>query len=406
MWASHLGVAWRALRARAGRSLLTVTSITLGSLSIVLMTSLAGSGLATLMRGIEELGAARMLLLAPKVPERAQDRALAPAPFTAADRDSLTREVPHLAGASLTASIGPREVTSDGGKTVRTDVVAADAAFFELYRMRIARGRALTDADDRAAAPVCVAGPKLRARLWRESALGHSLSFGSLRCRVVGELDENRRFGMNFGFDWSDVLVVPFGLGRAHDPETEKEAALTLVTDDAASNDVVKRVLNARLVRRRHGVDDFTFYDLSGVVEKFRSAFWLMQVLVGLVAAIALVIGGVGVMNMMLVSVSERVAEIGVRKALGATTEAIRAQFVVEATLLAGLGGGLGVGAGIVLSAVCGSLLVEVLPTWVAGVSLTSALVAFVASLAVGVAFGWIPARRAARLSPVEAMRR
>jgi putative ABC transport system permease protein len=358
------------------------------------------------MRGIEELGAARMLLLAPKVPERAEDQAAAPAPFTAADRDSLTRDVPHLAGVSLNASIGPREVTSDAGKTVRTDVVAADAAFFELYRMRVARGRGLTDADDRAAAPVCVVGPKLRENLRLEGALGHSLSFGSLRCRVVGELDENRRFGMNFGFDWSDVLVVPFGLGRAHDPETEKEATLTLVTDGASSNDVVKRVLNARLERRRHGVDDFTFYDLSGVVEKFRSTFFLMQVLVGLVAAIALVIGGVGVMNMMLVSVSERVAEIGVRKALGATADAIRAQFVVEATLLAGLGGGLGVAWGLAIAAALGALLAKALPTWVASVSVPSALVAFAASLVVGVAFGWIPAHRAARLSPVEAMRR
>ncbi len=406
MWRTHLGVAWRALSARRGRSALTVTSITLGTLAIVLMTSLAGSGLRTLTRGIEELGAARMVLLAPKVPERDEGKATKPRPFTERERDELVRGVPHLSAASLMSTPGTRDVVSDGGKRTRTDLVAADAAFDRVFHMRLARGRALTDADDVAARPVCVVGPELAKHLWDGPALGHSLAIGELRCRVVGELADNKHFGMNFGFDWNDLVVMPFNLGRQHDERTASNAMITLETDAVRSNDIVKRVVNARLVARRGGIDDFTFYDLSGVVQKFHTAFAVMQALVGAIAAIALLIGGVGVMNMMLVSVSERVREIGVRKALGATAAAIRTQFIVESALLSGLGGAVGVGLGVVLALGSGFALRALLPTWVVSVSLLAAGIAFAAALSVGVLFGWLPARRAARLAPVEAMRR
>jgi putative ABC transport system permease protein len=199
---------------------------------------------------------------------------------------------------------------------------------------------------------------------------------------------------------------MPFNLGRQHDERTASNAMITLETDAVRSNDIVKRVVNARLVARRGGIDDFTFYDLSGVVQKFHTAFAVMQALVGAIAAIALLIGGVGVMNMMLVSVSERVREIGVRKALGATAAAIRTQFIVESALLSGLGGAVGVGLGVVLALGSGFALRALLPTWVVSVSLLAAGIAFAAALSVGVLFGWLPARRAARLAPVEAMRR
>ncbi|MEZ4220639.1 MAG: ABC transporter permease [Polyangiaceae bacterium] len=406
MWTLYLRVAARALRARAGRSLLTVTSITLGSLSVVLMTSLASSGLATLVRGIEDLGAARMVFVSPKVPEHSEDKAQRPRPFTPELRDAVTTGVPHLRRASLWAALGKQEALSDGGKGHSTDVVATDTAFFEIFRMSVARGRALSDEDEHAAAGVCVVGPKLRAALWPARAVGRSLSVGALRCRVVGELDDNDRFGMHFGFDWNDVVIVPFALASEHDTKVGQQAELALVTDAPEANDVVMRILNTRMVKLRDGIDDFTLMDLSSVVRKFDRVFALMQGIVGLIAAVALVIGGVGVMNMMLVSVNERVAEIGVRRALGATARMVKRQFVVEAALLAGLGGALGVALGVSLAWVSGWLLVRVLPTWLPGVSLPAALAAFTASLTAGVVFGWLPARRAAQMSPMEAMRR
>ncbi len=407
MWLVHLSVAARALLSRAARSMLTVSSITLGVLAIVLMTSLAGSGLATIMLGLEELSAGRMLLLTPKAPERAlAQAATAERGFDPDMHAALTASLPHLHASALSSNRGVQDVLSDEGRRARTDWVAATPGFFDVFRMRLSSGRRLSARDGEAVARVCVVGPKLAAKLWHEPAIGHSLSIAGQRCRVVGVLGQNDRFGTNFGFEWDDLVVMPFESVAAADANAVDNAQITLVTDDPAHNDIVKRVLNQRMLARRGNVDNFTFYDLSSVVEKFESTFVLMQALVGLVAGIALLIGGIGVMNMMLVSVSERVSEVGLRKALGATPSAIRSQFLVEAVLLSSVGGVVGVALGIGLALGAGMLVRMALPSWVVAVSWPAALVALLTTVAIGALFGYLPARGAARLSPVEAMRR
>jgi putative ABC transport system permease protein len=407
MWRVHLRVAARALSARAARSLLTVSSITLGVLAIVLMTSLAGSGLATIMLGLEELSAGRMLLLTPKPPERAQAKAATVERGLSPDgHQALTADVPHLHASALSSSRGVHDVTADSGRRSRTDLVAADPGFFDVFRMRVATGRRLLASDGQAAARVCVVGPKLADKLWHGTALGHALTVAGQRCRVVGVLASNDRFGTNFGFEWDDLVVMPFETVAASDSQTEADAQIALVTDEPSHNDIVKRVVNQRMVARRGNVDNFTFYDLGNVVEKFESTFQLMQGLVGLVAGIALLIGGIGVMNMMLVNVSERVSEVGLRKALGATPSAIRSQFVVEAVLLSSLGGVVGVLVGVGMAVAAGVLVRTALSSWVVSVSWPAAVVALLTTVAIGGVFGYLPARTAARLSPVEAMRR
>jgi putative ABC transport system permease protein len=407
MWLEHLRIAARALRGRALRSLLTVISITIGALAIVLSSSLAESGLSTLMRSVEELGGARLLMVVPKPAERAEKkRASARGGLDATDRDQATEGVPHLAARALYASLGKRDALSDQGQTARTDLVAGDAGFFDVLRMRVASGRAL-DADDEArAARNCVVGPELARKLWVGPALDRRLTVGSIRCRVVGVLADNRRWGMNFGFDWNHLVVVPHRTAIALEPDVRAESAIALLTEAPAHNDAVKRIVNSRLVDRRAGVDDFTLYDLGRVIERFESAFTLMKLLVGLCAAIALAIGGVGVMNMMLVSVSERVREIGIRKALGATPSDLSRQFLVEASLLSALGGisGAALGAGGALA--IGRLIRSGIPSWISTLSLPAVAAALLLSAAIGVGFGWLPARRAARLDPVEAIRR
>jgi putative ABC transport system permease protein len=181
---------------------------------------------------------------------------------------------------------------------------------------------------------------------------------------------------------------------------------LVAKTDDARSNDPVKRILNARLMERHHGVDDFTIYDFSTIMTKFEQVFAILEAIVGLIAGIALLIGGVGVMNMMLVSVSERVREIGIRKALGASPWDISAQFLCEATLLSGLGGLLGTLSGALVASLASVVIQGMVATWVGVVSKAAVAAAMGVSLGVGVGFGWLPARRAGRLDPIVAMRR
>ncbi|AUX40005.1 macrolide ABC transporter ATPase [Sorangium cellulosum] len=406
-WLVYLGIAAKALSAHKLRSLLTVLSITIGAFAIVLMTSLAEGGLLTLSRGIEDLGGARLILIAPKEPVRAErKKTMYTTGFTREDRDRLALGVPHVVEHALYAGLGTRDVTSDEGKEDRTHLVAADSRFFDVFRMSVARGRAFFDEEDRRRARVCIAGPKLAARLWRGDPIGRTVTVGALRCRVIGVLAQSDRLGVNFGFDWVDVLVAPIDTVADVDDAVDDASLIVIKTDDPRNNDPVKRILNALLVERHHGVDDFTLLDFSGIMQKFEAVFSMMKAIVGLIAGVALLIGGVGVMNMMLVSVSERVREIGIRKALGAAPFDISAQFLCEAALLSGFGGVLGVLGGALAAELASALIHRFVPSWVGAVSTAAVVAALLVSSGVGVVFGWLPARRAGRLDPVAAMRR
>jgi putative ABC transport system permease protein len=406
-WLVPLSIAARALSAHRLRSLLTVLSIALGASAIVLMISLAESGLLTLSRGLEELGGARLVLVVPKEPERAaRKRAMFTTGFTRRDRDRLARGVPHVVEHAAYAPLGPEDVISDEGREDRAHLVAADSGFLGAFRMRVARGRAFTDEEDRRRARVCVAGPRLAERLFRGDPIGRSVTVGGLRCRVIGVLEDRARLGVDFGFDWVDLLVAPIDTVTDVEEAASASALLVVKTDDPRNNDPVKRILNALLVERHHGVDDFTLLDFSGLLRKLEGTVAVMKAIVGLIAGVALLIGGVGVMNMMLVSVSERVREIGVRKALGAAPRDIGAQFLCEAALLSGLGGLLGALCGGAAAHLASALIRRFTPGWVGAVSTSAVIAALLVSGLVGVAFGWLPARRAGRLDPAEALRR
>ncbi|HVK63001.1 MAG TPA: ABC transporter permease [Polyangium sp.] len=407
MWTSHLVIAAKALVAHKLRSLLTVTSIMIGAFAIVLMSSLAESGLQTLSRGIEEIGGARLLLFVPKVPERAaRKQGMYTLGFELRDKARYFDRVPHVVETAMYASLGTKDILSSKGKQERTSLVASDESFFAAYGMRIGRGRAFTEEENKRHARVCVVGHKLAEKLWDGDPLGQTVTIGVLRCRVVGVLANNERFGVGFGFDWVDLLIAPLETVAELLPRTRFETTVVAKTVDAKQNDAVKRIVNARLVSRHHGVDDFTIYDFSSIMGKFEMIFLIMEAVVGLIAGVALLIGGIGVMNMMLVSVSERVREIGIRKALGATPRDIGAQFLVEAMLLSGFGGLLGTAAGALTAMVAAPLIASAIPTWVGSISTGAATAALLVSLGLGVGFGWLPARRAGGLDPVVAMRR
>jgi putative ABC transport system permease protein len=284
--------------------------------------------------------------------------------------------------------------------------VAADAGFFELYRMHVATGRAFSDADERAGQSVCVIGHETAAKLWEGPPLGRWLTLGNLRCRVVGVFANNDRFGVRFGFEWTDLVVVPHALAVGLLPEVRTATSIVVKTRAPTDNEHVKRVANARLAVRHHQLDDYLIYDLGRTLERFDATFRILTLMVALVAGIALVIGGVGIMNMMLVGVAERVREIGVRKALGARRGDISAQFATEAVLLGALGGVLGVLVGVASALSAGVAISSALPSWVSVVSTSAVLGALVSSLVIGLVFGWLPAHRAGLLEPVEAMRR
>lgn len=402
----NLRLAAGAVIATRGRSALTVLSITIGAFAIVVMSSLSESGLATMVRGIEELGGARMVLVVPKSPERGEAKQSSYSQgMSLTDRERVFRDLPHIEGVSMYSRLGKKEIIGESGARASSDLVAADAQFFDVFRMKVGRGRAFTEEENHGRAALCVVGHKLAAKLGPDP-LGHFVTAGPLRCRVAGVLANNDRFGVGFGFDWTDLVIVPSETLSDLDPEVHARAVVLVRTDAPSSNEAVKRLVNARLVARHPGVDDFTLYDFSGVMKKFSAVFSAMELIVALLAGIALLIGGVGVMNMMLVAVSERVREIGIRKALGARPREIGAQFLAEAVLLAILGGGTGVVAGLGVAALAALVIAHFLPTWVTSLAPGPTAAALVISIGIGVLFGWLPARQAARLDPTSAMRR
>jgi putative ABC transport system permease protein len=401
-----LGAAGRALWAHRFRSSLTGLSVLLGCAAIVLMSSLAESGFSTLRRGIEEMGGARLLLVAPKQPERSLVQARAyKRGLTDADMARVFDGLPHVVERSLYASLGTKEAVAETGKTHRTDLLAADSSFIHLYGLSIAQGRAIGAEDLAAHARSCVIGPVTARALWSGPVLGNVFTIAGIHCRVVGILSSVERPGVQLGFDWQDLVIMPRTAALDRIPGVREGSLIIVKTDEPESNERVKRIANVLLSSRHHGIDDFTFFDFQRILSRFYAVFTIMEVLVGCLAGVALIIGGIGIMNMMLVSVSERTREIGIRKALGAGPLDIQRQFLAEAGLTSLLAGGLGVIVGLGVAAAAHVLIKHFLPAWVARISAPATLIALLCAVSVGLVFGWLPARRAAYIPPAEAMR-
>jgi putative ABC transport system permease protein len=344
----------------------------------------------------------------PKTPERGQAKQFAYGRgMTLTDRDRLSRDLPHVESLSLYSQMGDVEVRAESGTTATTALVAADAEFLRAMQMKVARGRAFTEEENRGRAALCIVGDALAEKVGPapSAPLGGYLTVGPLRCRVIGVLQKNERFGMNFGFDWNDLVIAPGEAMADVNPAVPLSGMIFVKTDAVAANDIVKRVLNARMVARHPGLDDFTFLDFAGVMAGFKTTVAGMELIVALLAGIALFVGGVGVLNMMLVAVSERVREIGIRKALGAPPRAIGAQFLSEAVMLSTLGGGTGVALGLATALAASALIGHFMKSWETSLAPWAPVSALVVTVGLGVVFGWVPARRAAALAPVEAMR-
>ncbi|MEY2935963.1 MAG: hypothetical protein RL033_6712 [Pseudomonadota bacterium] len=408
MFAQTLRWAARSLWAHRVRSALTVLSVTIGSFAIVFISSIAQSGIETILRGVEELGGARLLLIVPREAEKAAPLRAATyrSGLTRQDRDGVLRDLPHVVDYALYAQLGKQELLSDAGRSVQADLIAGDGDFQRIYGLPTRAGRSISNEDDSQHARVCVVGDAVARALWRDSPLARHLSVAGMRCEVAGVLAPSQRVGVSFGFDWDQLVILPFETVAESLTQTRASALMLVKTDAPSSNDYVKRVIDLRLLRRHHGIDNFSIMDFSDILGQFYTAFAVMEAIVGGLASFALLIGGIGIMNMMLVSLSERVREIGILRALGARPGNIRLQFLIEATLLSAVGGVAGVVGGIVAASGTSALIVSFSGAWLGSVSYLAVGISLLAALGVGVLFGWLPAHQAGALSPVEAMRR
>lgn len=402
--ATLLREATTALRLNMLRSALTAIGVIVGVGSLVVMSAASSGANKMIERQIADQGTNVLIARAVKV-ENALRRGAAVV-LTDHDAKAIKDLVPGIQYIS-------REVYSNvtlvsGNASWITEYWGVDASYAEVYSVKLAEGRFFDAAEVRSGAKVIVLGATVARKLFGDqSPLDQTIRMGGAPVRVIGVRSKRGAVG---GRDEDNFIILPITTARAHLPNTETANPRQLSLIDVrvftgADRDAVKQSMLALLRERKHlrgGQEDkLDVLDLTQYVQMLNTTQSTLTWLLSATAAISLVVGGVGIMNIMLVSVTERTREIGLRIAIGARKSDILMQFLVESVTLCVLAGVLGLGLGVV-----GGALVAHASDWPLIISPPSVAQAFLVSVGVGILFGYLPARRASALNPIEALRR
>jgi putative ABC transport system permease protein len=282
-------------------------------------------------------------------------------------------------------------------------VTGSTNAFMEVRDWPLDYGRRFTGGEMRAGKAVCILGKTVREQLFgAQNPLGVTIRLGKISCRVIGILSSKGQ--SSFGTDQDDIVIIPLRtLQRRLTGKTDITNILVSAADGVSTEKVkadIERLMRERRHMGRNKADDFNVRDMKEIVSTLTGTTRVLTALLGAVAAVSLLVGGIGIMNIMLVSVTERTREIGTRLAIGALEREVLMQFLVEAVVLSSLGGLCGIALGLGAAAFGASAL-SVPFIFDPGI----VAIAFAFSAAVGVLFGYVPARKAARLDPIEALR-
>lgn len=291
-----------------------------------------------------------------------------------------------------------------GNQNWSTAIYGVNLDYFEIRDMKVSVGEKFTDIDERTAAKVCVIGYTVDSNLFGGGAdpVGMTIRINSIPMRIIGMYD---RKGQNaFGMDQDDGIIAPFSTVQKRMMSNNNLNSIYVSSkSDLVMNDAVDEI--SKLMRQRHKLapsddDDFTVRTQQDLANIFGAVSKIMTILLASIASISLIVGGIGIMNIMLVSVTERTREIGIRMAIGAKSRDVLIQFMIESIFISFIGGFIGVLLGIGIS-----ILVSKFGGWPVTVTLMSIAIAFLFSAFVGIFFGWYPARKAANLNPIDALR-
>ena len=388
------------------RSFLTCIGIIVGIAAVIAVLAI-GKGASTMMvREISSMGNNLMMVF----PDRNRQGTVRSGmgsgqTMTAGDAEAIQAELGHLVkAASPSVNVSCQLIRENRNWNVRVSGVSHDMP--EIRNWDVDEGRFFEEGEQAAASRVCVIGATVRAHLFDgdEEAVGATIRIGAMPFKVIGVLASKGANG--WGQDQDDTVMAPYTT-VARVLQRSKFRSINMMNvslhsmDDAAE---AKREITA-LLRQRHKLadyqdDDFETRDTKEIMNTIGSVTSLMTVLLTVVAAISLLVGGIGIMNIMLVSVTERIREIGLRMAIGATPASILCQFLLEAVVLSTVGGLLGVGLGIGAAKAIGEI-----QHWPIVIEPSSAAAAFFFSSFVGMFFGFYPAWRASKLNPIDCLR-
>jgi putative ABC transport system permease protein len=399
---STVNVALRALRRNKMRSVLTALGIIIGVAAVIAMVGIGNGAKAQVEAQIASLGENVILIFSGSTTSSGIRTGWGSAgTLKVEDAEAIRREVPGVV--ALSEEVVSNTQIAAGNQNWFTRVYGESADYFDIRKWPLADGAPFTPQDVRSANKVCVIGRTTAMQIYgNDDAVGQILRIKNVPFTVTGVLTPK---GLSTqGVDQDDVVIMPY------------TSAMKRVIGGTTLRNVNVQIGDARqlaagqqqiieLLRQRHNVragrdDDFTVRNQEEIAEAATATSRVMTLLLGAIAGVSLVVGGIGIMNIMLVSVTERTREIGVRLAVGAHGRDILTQFLIEAVTLSSVGGIIGI-----IFGIGASRILSIYAHWPTLISVSSIAIAFLFSAAVGVFFGFYPAREAARLDPIEALR-
>ncbi len=399
MFGNSLLLALREIRRNVMRSFLTILGIVIGVAAVIIMVTIGGGATAQVTEQIASLGSNMLMVRVGQHMGPGQSSS-AP-PFDLVDGQAIYREVRSIAAASASAS--QRLVAVYGNKNWSTSVNGIDNDYFRVRNWTIQAGRQFLDSELRSGKAVCLVGTTVQKELFGEDdPIGNKIRLNTFSCQVVGVLESKGQ--STFGSDQDDLVLMPLRTLQRRITGNDDINLIQVSVVDGGSTDQAKADIEALMRVRRHisatEIDNFQVMDMKEITRMFTSTTKILTTLLGAVAAVSLLVGGIGIMNIMLVSVTERTREIGIRLAIGALEREVLLQFLVEAVALSSFGGLIGV-----IVALIGSMGITSLLKMPFILNPGIVAVAFLFSAAVGIIFGFFPARKAARLDPIDALR-
>lgn len=387
------------IRRNLMRSFLTVLGVVIGVAAVITMVTIGGGATLQVQQQIASMGT-NLLMLTPGK-RLGPGQATSNVPFKEADAEAIAKEISSI---SAIAPVSSRSVIAIfGNQNWTTQVSGTDNQYFTVTNRKIRTGRQFSDSELRSGAAVCIIGETVRTKLFGgQDAVGEKIRLQKLSCDVIGILEAKGQSTM--GTDQDDIVVIPLRAFQRRISGNQDVGLIQMSVREGSSTD--KAIINiSRLMRERRHLsssddDNFSVLDMKEITKMFTGTTQLLTALLSAVAAVSLLVGGIGIMNIMLVSVTERTREIGIRLAIGAAEGDVLKQFLIEAVVLSSLGGLLGIVLALAAS-YAGAHLMQVPFIFNPGINLLS----FLFSAAIGIIFGYFPARRAAMLNPIDALR-